>query len=76
MTKMEEIQIKIEELRDLVDRLGGLLCDIDEVNDLCRSLDIEESHHASMEYSRSMEYAEDALESLEIAMSRLKEMGA
>jgi adenylate cyclase class IV len=72
---LTDIQIKMEELRELVDRLGGLLCEIDEVNDLCRSLDIEESHHASMEYCRSMEYAEDALESLEIAMSRLKEMG-
>ena len=72
---LTDIQIKMEELRELVDRLGGLLCEIDEVNDLCRSLDIEESHHASMEYCRSMEYAEDALESLKIAMSRLKEMG-
>ena len=69
---LTDIQEKIDALTQVIDRLGQLLCEIDEVNYLCSELDLEGSHHADMEYGRSMAEAESRLEEIQQVVSRLE----
>ena len=69
---LTDIQEKIDALTEVIDRLGQLLCEIDEVNYLCSELDLEGSHHAEMEYGRSMAEAESRLEEIQQVVSKLE----
>jgi hypothetical protein len=69
---LTDIQEKIDALTEVIDRLGQLLCDINEVNWMCSNLDLEGSHHAEMEYGRSMKEAESRLEEIQRKVSQLE----
>ncbi len=64
-TELREMADRLEELQDIQDRLEMMLNEIDELNALCEQHWLEGSHHASIEYGRSLTQCEEAIRAIE-----------
>ena len=69
---IDELKMRIENLRMLQEKLADLNYYIEEVESLCGDVGIEGSHHADMEYGRTQSAVEDALAEMEQKLSRLR----
>jgi len=63
--ELREMADRLDELQDIQDRLEMILNEIDELNGLCDEHGLEGSHHASIEYGRSLTQCEEAIREIE-----------
>lgn len=68
---IDELKERIENLRHLQSALIDLNYQIEVVEDLCRSISIEGSHHAPIEYGRTEIEVYDELTTIEDRLSGL-----
>ncbi len=68
---IDELKERIEALQHLQSALIGLNCQIEEVEHLCKSISIEGSHHAPIEYYRTECAVNEALHGIKDTLSRL-----
>ena len=68
---IDELKERIEALQHLQSALIGLNCQIEEVEYLCKSISIEGSHHAPIEYYRTECAVNEALHGIKDTLSRL-----
>ena len=63
--ELRELADKLEELKDIREKLEDILYHIDELNGLCSEHGFEGSHHADMEFGRSLTECEEAISEIE-----------
>lgn len=62
---LRELADRLEGLAEVQEKLEVILCEIDELNALCAEYDLEGSHHAEIEYGRSLTQCEEAIREIE-----------
>ena len=63
--ELRELAERLEGLQDVQERLEIILNEIDELNGLCDEYGLEGSHHADIEYGRSLTQCEEAIREIE-----------
>ena len=62
---LRELADRLEGLEEVQEKLEVILCEIDELNALCAEYGLEGSHHADIEYGRSLTQCEEAIREIE-----------
>lgn len=63
--ELRELAERLEGLQEVQEKLEDILCEIDELNGLCAEYGLEGSHHADIEYGRSITQCEEAIREIE-----------